>query len=85
MDFKEEKIHTHKERKALQNKEPYLRANIRSYLLTKRKKNWKINVYIFVLNKKQNRDIKPERKRGRSNEHASLEKQNTHKHWNMYS
>lgn len=41
------------------NKEPYLRANIRSYLLTK-KKNWKINVYIFVLNKTktQNRDIK---------------------------
>lgn len=28
------------------------------FINKKKKKNWKINVYIFVLNKKQNRDIK---------------------------
>lgn len=64
MDFKEEKIHTHKERKALQNKEPYLRANIRSYLLTKRKKLENKRIYfrtkqksrIEILNQKGKED-----------------------------
>lgn len=55
MDFKEEKIHTHKERKALQNKEPYLRANIRSYLLTKEKKLENKRIYFRTKQKAESR------------------------------
>lgn len=47
--------HTHKERKALQNKEPYLRANIRSYLLTKRKKLENKRIYFRTKQKAESR------------------------------
>lgn len=43
----------------MQNKEPYLRANIRSYLLTKRRKKLENKRIYFRTKQKQNRDIKP--------------------------
>lgn len=62
MDFEEEeKIHTQKEkRKSIAKQRTLFKSKYKIIFINKKKKkNWKINVYIFVLNKKQNRDIKP--------------------------